>query len=54
MAETSVLLLSDMKMTGSMIDSREVLVRTGPLDGVTPFSVRLNGSDIRLVDHDAV
>ena len=35
MAETRVLLLSDVKVTGSMIDNRGVLVRVGLLDGAT-------------------
>ena len=39
MAETSVLLLSDVKVTGSMIDNREVLARAGPLDGATASGV---------------
>ena len=42
-------LVSDVKMTGSMFDSREVLVRAGPLDGATPFGVSLNG-DFKPVD----
>ena len=43
-------LLSDVKVAGSMIDSCEDLVRTGPLDGVTPFSVSLDGSALKPVD----
>ena len=41
---------SDRKMTGSMIDSREVLVQAVPLDGVTPLGVSLNGSEVKPVD----
>ena len=47
MAERSVLLLPGVKMTGSMTDNREVLVRAGPLDGATPFDVSLDGSDFK-------
>jgi len=42
--------LQNVKVTGSMIDNYEVLVRAGPLDGATPFGVSLNGSDFKPVD----
>jgi len=42
--------LQNVKVTGSMIDNHEVLVRAGPLDGATPFGVSLNGSDFKPVD----
>merc|ERR1719374_443716 len=41
--------LQNVKVTGSMIDNHEVLVRAGPLDGATPFGVSLNGSDFKPV-----
>ena len=42
--------LSDVKMTGPMMDNCEVLVPVGPFDGAPPYGVSLNGSNFKPVD----
>jgi len=48
--ECAAAFLKNVKMTGSMVDNNEILVRKGPLDGATPFGVSLDGSDFEAVD----
>ena len=37
-------------MTGSLIDGHEVLVRAGPLEGITPFGIGFHGSKFKPID----
>jgi len=42
--------LQNVKMTGSMIEGHEVLVRAGPLDGAAPFGISFDGSDFKPIN----
>jgi hypothetical protein len=42
--------LQNVKLTGSMMDGHEVLVRAGPLDGASPFAVSFDGGDFQPID----
>jgi len=42
--------LQDVKLTGSMMDGHEVLVRAGPLDGAAPFAVSFDGGDFQPIN----
>ena len=39
--------LQDVQMTGSLVDGHEVLVRAGPLEGITPFAIGFDGQQIQ-------
>jgi len=42
--------LQHVKMSGSILEYHEILVRAGPLDGAVPFGVSLDGSGFKPID----